>query len=60
MLDYVLACILGYFLGCIICFGVEAVMKLITKDETSADGATAIMLLAILITMIIFICILSL
>ena len=60
MLGHILACILGYFLGYIICFGVKAVMRLIIKDEASADKATAIMLLAILIAAIIFICILNL
>ena len=60
MLGHILACILGYFLGFIICFGVKTVMRLIIKDEASADEATAIMLLAILIAAIIFICILNL
>lgn len=60
MLSHVLACILGYFLGFIICFGVKAVMRLIVKDRASADEATAIVLLAILIAAIIFICILNL
>ena len=51
---------LGFILGLMICFGVKAVMRLIIKDEASADKATAIMLLAILIAAIIFICILNL
>ena len=50
---------LGFVLGFAICFGVKAVMRLIIKDEASADKATAIMLLAILIAAIIFICILG-
>ena len=58
MLGHILACILGYFLGYIICFGVKAVMRLIIKDKSSADKATYITLLAILIIAIFFICIL--
>ena len=50
---------LGFTLGFMICFGIKAVMRLIIKDESSADEATAIMLLAILIAAIIFICILG-
>ena len=59
MLNSILGCIVGYLLGLIICLGIKAVMRLITKNETSADGATAIVLLSILITTIIFICILG-
>ena len=59
MLNSILGCIVGYLLGIIICLGIKAVMRLITKNETSADEATAIVLLSILITTIIFICILG-
>ena len=58
MLGHILACILGYFLGYIICFGVKAVMRLIIKDEASADEATFILILAILVTALIFVYIL--
>ena len=58
MLGHILACILGYFLGFIICFGVKAVMRLIIKDEASADEATFILILAILVTALIFVYIL--
>ena len=50
---------LGFILGFMICFGIRAVMRLIIKDEASADEATFIVLLSILITTIIFICILG-
>ena len=59
MLGHILACILGYFLGFIICFGVKAVMRLIIKDEATADEATFILILAILATVLIFVCILG-
>ena len=53
-----LNCILGCVLGYMICLGVKVAMRLIIKDEVSANKATAITLLAILIIAIIFICIL--
>ena len=46
---------LGFILGFIICFGIRAVMRLIIKDESSADEATFILILAILATTLIFI-----
>ena len=50
---------LGFILGFMICFGIRAVMRLIIKDESSADEATFILILAILATTLIFICILG-
>ena len=49
---------LGFMLGFMICFGIRAVMRLIIKDESSADEATFILILAILATTLIFIYIL--
>ena len=46
---------LGFILGFMICFGIRAVMKLIIKDESSADEATFILILAILATTLFFI-----
>lgn len=46
---------LGFILGFMICFGIRAVMRLIIKDESSADEATFILILAILATTLIFI-----
>ena len=46
---------LGFILGFMICFGIRAVMRLIIKDESSADEATFIFILAILATTLIFI-----
>ena len=46
---------LGFILGLMICFGIRAVMRLIIKDEASADEATFILILAILATILIFI-----
>ena len=46
---------LGFILGLMICFGIRAVMRLIIKDESSADEATFILILAILATTLIFI-----
>ena len=50
---------LGFILGFMICFGIRAVMRLIIKDESSADEATFILILAIFVTVLIFICILG-
>ena len=50
---------LGFILGLMICFGIRAVMRLIVKDEATADEITFILTLAILITALIFICILG-
>ena len=50
---------LGFIWGFMICFGIRAVMRLIIKDESSADEATFILILAILATTLIFVCILS-
>lgn len=50
---------LGFILGFMICFGIRAVMRLIIKDEATADEATFILILAILATALIFICILG-
>ena len=46
---------LGFILGLMICFGIRAVMRLIIKDETTADEATFILILAILATTLFFI-----
>ena len=46
---------LGFILGFMICFGIRAVMRLIIKDESSADEATFILILAILATTLLFI-----
>ena len=46
---------LGFILGFMICFGIRAVMRLIIKDESSADEATFILILSILATVLIFI-----
>ena len=59
MLNSILGCIVGYLLGIIICFGIRAVMRLIIKDEASADEATFILILAIFVIALIFICILG-
>ena len=50
---------LGFILGFMICFGIRAVMRLIIKDEATADEITVILILAILATVLIFICILG-
>ena len=50
---------LGFILGFAMCFGIRAIMRMIVKDEASADEATFILILAILITALIFICILN-
>ena len=50
---------LGFILGLMICFGIKAVMRLIIKDETSADENTFILILSILATILIFAYILS-
>ena len=50
---------LGFILGLMICFGIRAVIRLIIKDEATADEITVILILAILATVLIFICILG-
>ena len=50
---------LGFILGLMICFGIRAVMRLIVKDEATADEITVILILAILATVLIFVCILG-
>lgn len=50
---------LGFILGLMICFGIRAVMRLIVKDEATADEITVTLILAILATILIFICILG-
>ena len=50
---------LGFILGFMICFGIRAVMRLIIKDEATADEITVTLILAILATTLIFVCILS-
>ena len=50
---------LGFILGLMICFGIRAVMRLIVKDEATADEITVTLILAILATVLIFVCILS-
>ena len=50
---------LGFILGFMICFGIRAVMRLIVKDEATADEITVTLILAILATVLIFVCILG-
>ena len=50
---------LGFILGLMICFGIKAVMRLIIKDEATADEITVTLILAILATVLIFVCILG-
>ena len=50
---------LGFILGFMICFGIRAVMRLIVKDEATADEITVTLILAILATVLIFVCMLS-
>lgn len=50
---------LGFILGLMICFGIRAVMRLIVKDEATADEITVTLILAILATVLIFVCILG-
>ena len=50
---------LGFILGLMICFGIRAVIRLIIKDEATADEITVTLILAILATVLIFVCILG-
>ena len=50
---------LGFILGFAMCFGIRAIMRMIIKDEATADEITVILILAILATVLIFICILG-
>ena len=49
----------GFVLGFAICYGIRAIMRMIIKDEATADEATFILILAIFVTALIFICILG-
>ena len=49
---------LGFILGLMICFGIRAVMRLIVKDEATADEITFILVLAMLVIALIFVYIL--
>ena len=50
---------LGFILGLMICFGIKAVMRLIVKDEATADEITFILVLAMLVIALIFVYILG-
>lgn len=50
---------LGFILGFAMCFGIRAIMRMIVKDEAKADEITFTLILAILATVLIFICILG-
>ena len=50
---------LGFILGLMICFGIRAVMRLIVKDEATADETTFILVLVMLVIALIFVCILG-
>ena len=50
---------LGFVLGFAICYGIRAIMRIIIKDEATADETTFILILAILATVLIFVCILG-
>ena len=50
---------LGFALGFAICYGIRAIMRMIIKDEVTADEITFILTLAILVIALIFICILG-
>ena len=49
----------GFVLGFAICYGIRAIMRMIIKDEATADEITFTLTLAILLTALIFICILG-
>ena len=50
---------LGFALGFAICYGIRAIMRIIIKDEATADEITVTLILAILATVLIFVCILG-
>ena len=50
---------LGFILGFAMCFGIRAIMRMIVKDEATADEITVTLILAILATVLIFVCILG-
>ena len=49
---------LGFALGFAICYGIKAIMRMIIKDEATADEITFILTLAILVITLIFVYIL--
>ena len=50
---------LGFALGFAICYGIRAIMRIIIKDEAKADEITFILVLAMLVFALIFVCILG-
>ena len=50
---------LGFALGFAICYEIRAIMRMIIKDEATADEITFILTLAILVIALIFVCILG-
>ena len=49
---------LGFALGFAICYGIRAIMRMIIKDEATADEITFILTLPILVIVLIFVYIL--
>ena len=49
---------LGFVLGFAICYGIRTIMRMIIKDEATADEITFILTLAILVIALIFVYIL--
>ena len=50
---------LGFILGFAMCFGIRAIMRIILKDEATADETTFILVLVMLVIALIFVCILG-
>ena len=51
---------LGFILGFMICFGIRGVMRMIIKDESTADEIAFVVILAVFLTVLVFAYILSL
>lgn len=51
---------LGFILGFVICFGIRAIMRMIIKDEGTADEVAFALILAVFLTILVFAYILSL
>ena len=56
-LQSVLGNIIGFVVGLAFCYGLRGVLRHFMGEESDADGTTAVIILSILTTMIIWLCI---
>lgn len=57
ILQSILGNIIGFVVGLVFCYGLRGVLRHFMGEESDADGTTAVIILSILTTMIIWLCI---